>query len=82
MSTPATVEIAAGELRRARVDGVLLNFGRALERAGAMDDVWYFLDRPEKWAREYRSWCEQGQPTDHSEPGWDAFLNALERVQS
>lgn len=82
MTAPETVEAAAAELRRARVDSVLLTFCRVLERAGGMDDVWYFLGRPEKWAAEYRAWCEHGQPADESEPGWVAFLGAIEEREA
>jgi len=81
VSAPETVELAAEELRRVRVDSVLLRLGSALELAGAMDDLYYFLEKPWKWAAEYRLWCQHGQPIDAGDERWEPFLVELEEVQ-
>lgn len=65
-----------------RVPEELVAFGRALELAseGLEPLDWpSFLEKPWKWAREYRAWVELDRPND-DERNWSRFVTALEVV--
>jgi hypothetical protein len=62
-------------------DDELLQFVRALVEAGKLTEVEglvYFLEKPWKYADEFVSWDHFDRPMDDSEPGWDAFAQAIE----
>ena len=58
-----------------------LQFIRALVEADAIDtgEFVYFLEKPWKWADAFAAWDAFGRPLDHSMPGWDSFLLAVEQ---
>lgn len=81
MITPERIENAEAELRRARVDLVIVELGRVLVELDGELDWPYFLARPEKWAREYVAYLDHGRPTEAGSPGWDAFADAIAEVR-
>lgn len=81
MITPERIENAEAELRRARVDAVLVDFGRALAELNTEHDWPRFLERPDKWAAEYVAWLDRDRPSDYGSAGWDAFADAIEEVR-
>lgn len=58
-----------------------VQFIRALVEAGKLPDtgaLLAFLEKPWHWATEFAAWDTNGRPLDHSEAGWDAWLEAIE----
>jgi hypothetical protein len=71
-------ETAGLLLRNARIPGGMIDFVRAMIRLEGSDfDVCYFLDHPEKWAREYACWFNANLPTDPASADFARWQEAL-----
>jgi hypothetical protein len=63
---------------REQVPPKLLAFARALGEADALyDEWWYFITRPEKWAREYAIWANLGCPGSGDGALWTRFCEQV-----
>lgn len=78
----ADTDEAETYLRQHAIGDHMLMFARALAEAdsfaGKIENFLYFLEKPWKWAWEFGVWDQKGRPLDDSEPGWQAFLEAVE----
>lgn len=64
---PMTLAEATGHLRRLYIGDDHLGFARAMdELQGQGFDVYYYLEKPYKWAREYQAWVNAGFPRSGS----------------
>lgn len=68
---------------RGSVSDRAVAFARVLVELDSMttDELVYFMDRPEKWDREYEAWLRLGRPSS-DEPAWRSFEEVVEVLRA
>ncbi len=76
------IEAARRELSAQSPSGMLLNFAGTLTDAGLLDsgELWYFLDKPYKWAGEWLLWLQHGEPAE-GDDSYEAFVESADAYQ-
>ena len=80
MDADLAAELLSGMSQR--VPDRLVQFGQALDAAGALTDGWpYFLEKSHRWATEYAAWAWCGYPQQDDARWWDAWCGEIDGLR-